>query len=112
MSTTHVSEGDTLSLTITGKVVTPGTPGATTLRVNRTGGPDGVRVEAVLAADAKVGYEVTSRWKNGVHLDDTGTYWMRKPDGWYRMSTSITKAGNLTGPWTPPGAHRLREDKE
>lgn len=123
---TRITRGDTLSVTVKGKVADPDkadTSMATMLRISRSAGgsllsPAGgilpeVRVEACLERDAEVTWEITSQFKNGVHLDGRGRYWMRKPEGWFEMSVADSPIPSIPGTmFTPPSVQRLREDKE
>lgn len=120
--TTHVVPGDTLTLTLQGKIVEPGkanTPAGTTLKIYRPARSplftsESLRVDLVLDADATVTYEIQPRWKNGVHIDGNGRYWMRRPDGWHEMSIAPNAVPNIIrgSQYTPPNVQRLREDKE
>lgn len=124
MATTPLEMGDTVTLTVTGKVVDPqlgGSHAATTVKVNRPGEwsykdnarVDGVTVDIVLDPAAEVKVDIKSRYKNGVWRDESGVYWMRRPDGWHKMpiETEPTK-GQLGRPFTPPAVSRLAEDKD
>lgn len=125
MSTTdpvRVIAGDTVTVTITGKVVDPslaGTPSATTFRITRPArrgtypsilpADRGVAVDLTLDPSAKVEFTVTSQFKHGVHIDANGRYWMRRPDGWHEM-TVTEKAAKVTGAeFVPKGVTRLKE---
>jgi hypothetical protein len=119
---TNVVPGDTLTLTITGKVADPanaGTPHGTTLKIFRPAGPSlytvdqpaAVRVDAVLGPDAKIEYSVKSRFRNGVHIDADGRYWMRRPDGWHEMTVAGSAVPNALGSqFAPRDVQRLKED--
>lgn len=122
--THHIVPGDTLKLTIEGKVVDPAlanTSQATTLRVFRPSGSrllaateplPLLKVEAILEPGVKIDYTIDSRFKNGVHIDANGKYWMRRPDGWYSMSVAESAVPNIFGSqFAPGGATRLKEDK-
>ena len=120
---THVVPGDTLTLTITGKVVDPAlanTADATTMKIYRpvkpgTGrdAPGQVQVDAIFAADAQISYEITSQFKNGVHVDANGRYWMRKPGGWHSMTVAAQPVPSISGhQFTPRSPQRLKEDKD
>lgn len=107
-----------LALAAKGKVADPAkadTALATTIRIHRPAAPGRptLRVEAVLEPDAEITWEVTSQFKNGVHLDGRGRYWMRKPEGWFEMSVADSPIPSIPGTmFTPPAVQRLREDKE
>lgn len=119
---THVVPGDTLTLTITGKVAEAGkanTPDGTTLKIYRPAGSSlylaeqapACRVDAVLDADAEITFQVTSKWKNGVHIDAAGRYWMRRPDGWHEMSIADNAVPSVFGSqFAPKDVQRLKED--
>lgn len=122
--TTELYPGDTVTLTITGKITDgakSGTPDATTLRIHRpskyragllpSSMSTQISVDAIFEPEAQITYEITSQHKNGVHLDTAGRYWMRRPDGWHQMTIAISPVPNLNGRFTPPGVQRLKEDK-
>lgn len=117
---THIAPGDTLTFTITGKVVDPGladTHDAMTLRIIRPSPTPGatavLKVDAVLEPGAKFDFDIKSRFKNGVYIDNGGRYWMRRPDGWHEMTIAYSAALNpVSGQFSPPGAQRLEEDKD
>lgn len=46
-------------------------------------------------------------WRNGMHIDSQGRYWMRKPDGWHAVHVMVQLAG--LGPIHP--VQRLAEPK-
>lgn len=118
---TNVVPGDTLTLTITGKIADPklaNTPQGTTLKIYRPSASPlyaasltpACRVDTVLDADATIEYEVKSRFRNGVHLDADGRYWMRRPDGWHEMSIASNAVPNVLGSqFAPRDVQRLRE---
>lgn len=122
----HVVEGDKLTITITGKIANPNKANgsaATTLRIFRpaksslfaaTYGPAAtpVNVNAVFEPDAEITYDVTSRFKNGVHIDSAGRYWMKRPDGWHEMTVKPVAVPSISGTqFAPAGVQRLKEDK-
>lgn len=125
--TVHVVPGDSLTLTIKGKITDPNkanSSNATTLRIYRPAKSSlyaatysvpanaAVRVDAVFEPDAEIDFDITSRFKNGVHLDDQGRYWMRRPDGWHEMSIKPVAVPNAFGAqFAPKGVQRLKEDK-
>ena len=129
---TTLIPGDTLTLTIKGTITDAAkadTPRATTMRIFRPGGSPGlfaaiwaprdlpelspaIKVDAVFEPDCEISYDISSRWRNGVHIDAGGRYWMRRPDGWYEMTVASTAVPVLAGSqFTPPGVQRLKEDK-
>lgn len=129
--TVRVVPGDHLTLTIKGKITDPNkahTRDATTLKIYRpasavglfaaTYSPvsplaGGVKVDAVFAPDAEIKFDVVSRFKNGVHIDADGRYWMRRPDGWHEMKIEDKAVPNLFGSqFAPREAQRLKEAKE
>lgn len=116
--TTTVGPGDTLALAVKGKVADPAkadTAAATTIRVYRPAAPGrpALRVEAILEPDAEIAWEITSRFKNGVHLDGAGRYWMRKPEGWFEMAVAQSPVPSIAGTmFAPPNVQRLKEDKD
>lgn len=119
---THVVPGDTLTLTITGKIADPAvanTPQGTTLKIYRPAGsrlytaslPPACRVDTVLDADATIEFSVKSKFRNGVHIDADGRYWMRRPDGWHEMSIAGSAVPNALGTqFAPRDVQRLKED--
>lgn len=123
MATTPLEVGDTVTLTVTGKVVAAefgGSHAATVVKVNRPGvwdsvkhaRVDGVTVDIVLDPAADVKVDVKSRFKNGVWSDESGVYWMRRPDGWHKMDiVAAPQTGHLGRPFTPSAVSRLVEDK-
>jgi hypothetical protein len=61
----------------------------------------------------KIDYTVESRFKNGVHIDTNGRYWMRRPDGWHSMTVAETSVPNVLGSqFAPAGVQRLKEDTD
>lgn len=123
--TTELFPGDTVTLTITGKItegVKSGTADATTLRISRPSKyrpgqfpahmSTQINVDAVFEPTAEISYSVKSRHKNGVHLDGSGRYWLRRPDGWHEMTIAPSPVPNVNGQFTPPNVQRLKEDKE
>ena len=120
----HVIPGDTVILTIKGKVADPAvanTPLGTVVRAFRphdgsaysfTGAPSAIRVDLVLDHEATVEYEIVSKFKNGIWIDDRGRYWMRRPDGWHEMTVKPAAVPSILGTqFAPPGVQRLQEDK-
>lgn len=114
---TELVPGDTVTLTIKGRITDPGkagTPAATTLRIYRPARPGWattapeVRMDAIFGADAVIDFTVESQFKNGVHLDRHGRYWMRRPGGWHEMTVSLQPVPKNV---VPDGAQRLKEDK-
>lgn len=122
--------GDTVSIKITGKIARSEGYSTSTLRFYRQGytPPPGTldaqlpgaipSVDLVfhLEPGAKVEIEHTSKYKNGVHIDSDGNYWMRRPDGWYPMNIENAPIRNV--PWSddraafvPKGVQRLKEDR-
>lgn len=116
-----LEEGDEITVIIKGKITDAakaGTADALTIKANQPGRGYGaapaIRVDLVLTPDSKVTYEVKSKHKNGVHIDADGNYWMRKPDGWHRMTVAVTPARSSFGnqPVTPRNVQRLVEPKD
>jgi hypothetical protein len=111
--------GDKLTITISGKIATRGTD--VSIRKNRYSliadpwGLDYVpsNMEVLFTLDSNASFTVTheSQYKNGVHIDAKGLYWMRRPDGWHRMRINpdppIVPEGEPTLP-----VERLREAKD
>jgi hypothetical protein len=122
--THHIIPGDILKLTIEGEVVDPSwanTSKATTLRIFRPAGSRVLlaeplpllKVEAILEPGVKIDYTIESRFKNGVHIDSNGKYWMRRPDGWFSMAVAEAAVPNIFGSqFAPDGVQRLKEDKD
>lgn len=124
----RVLAGDRLSVTISGTVLDPtqaGIDGNTSLKIYRPARASllstrvaptdlrrGIRVETLFGDDVDVQYEVTSQYKNGVHVDANGRYWMRRPDGWHEMSVRDEPVKLTLGVFQPKDAHRLAEDRE
>jgi hypothetical protein len=107
--------GDTVTLTVKGRVVETGTPGAATVRISRPGNVVSkvppMRVDLLLDRDTEITHTIESRFKNGVHIDGNGAYWMRKPDGWYKMRADYVPAADPPGAvFVPKEAQRLKED--
>lgn len=116
--TVQVVPGDTLTLTLTGKVADPAARNArsTQVRVYRPGGSSlmaaEINVNATLDTEATLTYDVKSVFKNGVHIDKNGRYWMRKPDGWHEMSVTSRPVPSIFGSqFAPAGVQRLKEDQ-
>ena len=118
---TVFEEGDDVTVVIKGKITDSrkaNTAEALTIRANRPGRSLGsapaIKVDLVLDADSTVTYEVKSVHKNGVHIDADGTYWMRKPGGWHKMTVSATPTTTTFGglPVTPRQVQRLVEPKD
>lgn len=116
-----VDLGDKVTLTIKGTVVDPnlaGTSQATHVRIDRASsinsflpGLPSMHIDVILDKDAEVTTEVTSRFKNGVHIDTEGRYWMRRPDGWHKMMIHNEPAADIMGrPYSPSDPQRLKED--
>jgi hypothetical protein len=124
MGTTPLEMGDSVTLTVKGKVVDPqlgGSHAATTVKVKRPGvwdtskgmRVDGVTVDIVLEQAATVDVDVVSRFKPGVWCDRNGAYWMRRPDGWHAITIAGEPTEGILGrPFTPPAVARLVEDRE
>lgn len=123
MAITPLEIGDTVTLTVTGKVLPAelgGSHAATVIKVNRPGEwsykdnarINGVTVDIVLEQNAMVDVAIKSRFKNGVWMDESGAYWMRRPDGWHPMTIEgEPTTGQLGRPFTPSAVSRLEEDK-
>lgn len=125
----HVIEGDTLTLTIKGKVVNPNKangPEATTLRIYRPAksslyaatypkdpSQSAVSVNVTFDPSAEITHTVESQFKNGVHLDKDGRYWMKREDGFHEMTVKPIAVPSLSGTqFVPRGLQRLKEDKD
>lgn len=114
----HLEVGDTLEISVKGKIVETGTPGAVTLRIDRPGKRNpysweqeeigGYRVSVVLDEYSEIKTEVKSHYRNGVHIGDDGRYYMRKPDGWYPMEVQA----KLMNQAAPGKVQRLVEAKD
>jgi hypothetical protein len=95
-----------------------GTAEALTIKATRPGRSYGsapaVKVDLVLDADSVITYDVVSVHKNGVHIDADGTYWMRKPGGWHKMTVAVnpTTTSFSGQPVTPRQVQRLVEPKD
>lgn len=110
-----VVAGDVLTLTIKGKVIAPGTSanGIQVRVAGRLALPGGVTVNVLLGEDAVIEYDVKSRFRNGVHIDGNGRYWMRRPDGWHEMSVNDEPLPSILGSqFSPPTVQRLTEDRD
>jgi sugar lactone lactonase YvrE len=118
-------EGDTITLTVKGKVVSPnlaGTPQGTKVRVERPGKVlfaslervNGITVDLVLDDTAEVEVDHKSQHPNGVHIDADGKYWMRKNGKWHSMTVAATPrmAPVGTGIFNPKSPQRLVEPKD
>lgn len=126
----HVIEGDTLTLTIRGKVVNPAKangPDAVTLRIYRPAksglyaaafaaplpSQSGVNVNVTFDPSAMIVHAVESQFKNGVHIDKDGRYWMKRPDGFHEMTVKPIAVPSISGTqFVPRGLQRLKEDKD
>lgn len=122
----EVVEGDTLTMTIKGIVQDPSKAGSdeeTMLKIYRSasGLYSGyhervgrvVDVSVVFKGAPEITYDVKSPFKNGIHIDDNGRYWMRRPDGWHEIKIEDKPVPSIPGTrFTPPGVQRLKEDKD
>lgn len=58
-----------------------------------------------------ISVEHKSQHKNGVHIDlSDGSYWMRRPDGWHKMSIEGYPRPSGLFPSVPKRPQRLHED--
>lgn len=122
--TRHAEPGDKVTITVAGTVVSPvyaSSDYPTMVHISRLADPlmfrgaDPVAVDLCLSPAAAVTAEVVSPHRNGVHIDADGTYWMRRPDGWYRMrvdSAPLPRAAGPAAPSRPRRPRRLKEARE
>lgn len=67
--------------------------------------------------EAKVTVEHKAKHKNGVHIDlgakrPEDQYWLRRPDGWHKMSVESTPRPTGLLPDKPAKPQRLKEDRD
>lgn len=110
--------GDKLTITVSGKISSYGTE-VTILRNTASyvadifgSGivPNDSRFSFTLDPNATFTVTHESQYRNGVHIDSKGKYWMRRPEGWYPMRVAGDPSGHPGKPTLP--VERLVEAKD